>query len=370
MVKFMPRKHTKNQIKSADAVDKKSAELFLSIQEKSATVDEWEAFHDWSKQSETAAKTIDAYSQLWQDVDYVSRYRMPTPEELAADSYDGSQSIKDHQRAQAVALPSCWQRLRSLLTISPVPVYAGALALLALVVTVPMYNTMVTPLEFTTHTAEHRRIVLDDGSSVFLGAETRILSDYSPHQRHITLSSGEAYFDVAKDPDRPFIVDINGLEVRAIGTAFNIRKSPASIMVSVVEGTIGLKSDDAPALTESVTAALPATLTVGEQISYAKADHKVNYAVTDTRDMLSWQSDVLFFRGETLQDVFYRLDRYTDETIILLDKDVGDLQFSGTVHRQNIDSWFDALSLAFPVNVTRVQGKILIARAPINDGPL
>jgi transmembrane sensor len=103
------------------------------------------------------------------------------------------------------------------------------------------------------------------------------------------------------------------------------------------------------------------TLTVGEQISYAPGQNLFGYKIHEPAKTLSWQSDVLFFSGEKLKDIFYMLNRYTTEDIIILDPKVGDFMFSGTVNKHNIDQWFKGLSAAFPVTVTNENQRLLVA---------
>ncbi|HYG28420.1 MAG TPA: FecR domain-containing protein, partial [Caulobacteraceae bacterium] len=88
---------------------------------------------------------------------------------------------------------------------------------------------------------ERRVVALEDGSRVELNTDSRIEVAYAEDQRRIVLLKGEALFEVAKDPSRPFVVMANGAEVRAIGTAFNIRLREKLVELTVTEGVVSVK---------------------------------------------------------------------------------------------------------------------------------
>ena len=86
--------------------------------------------------------------------------------------------------------------------------------------------------------AEVREIHLSDGSEVTLGARSSLEVAFRLHERRVALTSGLAFFSVSKNPSRPFIVLVGDKEVRVVGTKFEVRRDPAGMRVSVVEGTV------------------------------------------------------------------------------------------------------------------------------------
>lgn len=96
--------------------------------------------------------------------------------------------------------------------------------------------------------------VLPDGSRVELGSAAEIAVDFTAAERGVRLVRGEALFEVTKNPARPFIVSVDGVRVRAVGTAFSVRYAPGQVDVLVTEGKVQVRSA-AP----DVSAARPAT---------------------------------------------------------------------------------------------------------------
>src|SRR5690606_6030511 len=89
------------------------------------------------------------------------------------------------------------------------------------------------PEEYITYVGEQRLVQLEDGSQVRLNTNTRIQVSYSRQTRRIDLLQGEAYFDVSKDPQRPFEVIANHSIVRALGTEFNVSLLNSAVAVDV-----------------------------------------------------------------------------------------------------------------------------------------
>lgn len=95
-------------------------------------------------------------------------------------------------------------------------------------------------LHYSTGAGEVRTLKLSDGTQVRLNTRSALSINFSGHQRQLTLTRGEAYFDVAKDPQRPFIVDLGDTSVTAVGTAFNIYRREHNSQVHLTEGVISV----------------------------------------------------------------------------------------------------------------------------------
>lgn len=89
---------------------------------------------------------------------------------------------------------------------------------------------------------ERRTVLLDDGTQVTLNTATRMTVDYDKHRRHVRLESGEAFFEVAKRPEWPFVVTAGDREVTALGTSFLVRRDSARIAVTLLEGKVRVTS--------------------------------------------------------------------------------------------------------------------------------
>lgn len=350
---------TKKNIKKP-LQDKDAAEIFLGVQRNRAGVDEWEDYKAFVEASPENAAEQQNLKAIWNDASGLSMDLLPSTEELAADKYDGEETVQAHLAKQRVPLRAevgvTEQMIASLQSFfaSMQPRTAiGAMALLLVALVTAVMWPGAAPV-YTTGTAEHRRVTLDDGSSIMLGAETSVAVHYGEAERSILLTSGEAYFDVAKDASRPFVVDVGGLKVRAVGTAFNILSAPDDVLVSVTEGIVQVDT------VEEADVSRTALLEVGDELEVSREDQTFTQREEDPSRMLFWQNDVLYFRGEQLKDIFHRIDRYTDQSVVLADDRVGELLFSGSINRHNIDSWLTTLPLAFPVRIDRTKDRIVI----------
>jgi transmembrane sensor len=194
--------------------------------------------------------------------------------------------------------------------------------------------------------------VLPDGSRVELGADSRITTRYTASQRFISVDAGEAYFLVAKDPSRPFLVDAGDMRVTAVGTAFNVRRNSERVVISVSEGRVQLNSgsesaDGADLIPKSVRTPLLA----GQQAIYSSESRSVTIAAINANDVASWRSGVLKYMHEPLGSVAQDLSRYHNKRIIISDAQLSAMPFTGTVFSSRIDDTLKALESIFPLRV-------------------
>lgn len=170
--------------------------------------------------------------------------------------------------------------------------------------------------------AENRRVTLSDGSLVDLSAESRVDVAFTPGERRLILRSGEALFQVAHNPARPFIVSAANGEVRALGTAFNVRVSARSAEVAIVEGVVRVEASDGSASANHRQAIVRA----GQQVDYgstAQNGRSVTYMSApqsvEIDDVTAWQRGRLVFRGTPLSEVIAVANRYAAKPIRLND---------------------------------------------------
>lgn len=233
------------------------------------------------------------------------------------------------------AKPSAWRRLAQAAAVAAVLV--AGVALVARVLPPLGTQTLSTPL------AVHGSSALPDGSQVEIGALSRISTRYSERERRVRVESGEAYFEVARDRRRPFVVEVDGLIVTAVGTAFNVRRDEARVVVTVSEGRVRL---DAP------RDAAPLEAGVGEQLVYSASERRIVRAVeVDPEVATAWRQGVLKFVHAPLDQVVADLNRYSRRPIRLGDARLAELRYTGTVFSGQLDDWLEAMSDVFPVRV-------------------
>lgn len=193
-------------------------------------------------------------------------------------------------------------------------------------------------------------VVLPDGTKVWLNSHTQVSyqGDYGQKERIVNLS-GEAYFEVAKDPDHHFVVKADGLEVEALGTAFNVKayKEDDEIVASLREGrvrtSVGGRVD---------------ILDPGQSLSYSKTSGKVELEDDDVEYHLKWRENELAFRGETLEEIAVMLDRLYNVNIEFESENIKRYRFSGVIKNNSLDNVFELISLTAPIEYTKANDTI------------
>ena len=154
--------------------------------------------------------------------------------------------------------------------------------------------------DYATGTAQTMTLTLEDGSVVELAARSAIKTDLKGATRHVTLLSGEAFFDVAHDAKRPFTVDAGGMKVGVIGTAFNVALSGSNASVALARGIV-----DVSAKGRGDTELSPG------QIAHADLDGgTLAVSNIDISEIGSWRNGKLFVNDATIADVVGTLQRY------------------------------------------------------------
>jgi len=203
-----------------------------------------------------------------------------------------------------------------------------------------------------TRVGANREVILPDGSHVVLGGATAMRADYNTSRRIVLLNSGEAFFKVHPDHNRPFIVQTAAGDVTAIGTAFNIRTDDRALRVAVSDGVV-----------EVTTATQPVRLRVGQQITFAAASGAAVVSIVDPHVVTAWTTGTLKFNNEPLDSVVAAVNRYSATRIELRGHALEQLRYTGTVVSGRIDEWLAALPNAFPIEIVSPDSDRIIIRS-------
>lgn len=253
----------------------------------------------------------------------------------------------------------------------------------------------LTPTHYSTGIAEVRTVHLPDGSVITLGARSALEIAFQRHERRVALLSGVAFFSVAKDPSRPFVVFVGDEEVRDLGTKFEIRRGTASMRVSVVEGTVavmripnhvGTAVRKAPPALRLAVNQIPAAeapirngakiqlaqlastepsqekiLTAGQQITTTFAGDIPDPHVMPPGYSTAWRHGRLVYVDTPLKDIIADANRYSHEPIKIADGRIADMRISVTCPSNQIDAMVSALSRSLSLKVERLNnGEILL----------
>ena len=172
------------------------------------------------------------------------------------------------------------------------------------------------PQNFVTARGERDTVRLDDGTRVWLSVDTELAvpTRFDDEQRHVELS-GEAYFEVAPDANRPFTVRSGPAQVRVLGTKFGVTAYPAdsSVQVVVREGSVAV----AP---EATRPEASTTLRSGQLGTLSASARRVTTRTVDASAYLGWLERRLDFHNAPLPEVARRLERWYDVEVRLQDK--------------------------------------------------
>lgn len=246
------------------------------------------------------------------------------------------------------------------------PLLAAATAVLAIAVCIGLFAPRrssaphAEAVSYMTAKAESRDVTLSDGSEVAIGAATRLDVTYSAELRRLSLGDGEAYFEVAHNPQRPFVVHAGSLRVTAVGTAFDIRKTGDRVELVVTEGVVDVAGDGAGAADSQRMPAGGIRVPAGRLV--VSEHQRLAVTSTDSRSATAWRHGSQRFVDADLGVVVANLNRYTRDEVVIADPQVASLRYTGTVLAGHEREWLAAIEKVFPVEVQREAGRIVLKR--------
>ncbi|WP_221031868.1 FecR family protein [Actomonas aquatica] len=209
------------------------------------------------------------------------------------------------------------------------------------------------PTHFATAVAQSQSVILADGTHVDLNAGTRLVVEHTAKERRVRLAGGQAFFQVTKDPSRPFIVDTPAGSVRVTGTAFDVRTpSSGQIEVTVQEGSVQVRlgPESAPADVG------PISLTAEDQLtSHGPAAPLVRRIGSDgVADALAWRDGMIVFDRTPMEEALARFAQFHGRGISAAPQ-VSATEVSGRYPLANLDFFLNSLESVFPVTVIHDQ---------------
>lgn len=231
---------------------------------------------------------------------------------------------------------------------------AASLALIAMVIGMQLEVTGG-PDVFETAIGGHEAVALEDGSRVELNTNTRLTARISEETRTVELERGEAYFEIAHDETRPFIVEAGDRRVTVLGTKFTVRREAGEVEVIVTEGKVRIdwlnaESQAAPTVVEKgarVLAREEATLVAAVSAERLNAE-------------LGWRQGLLIFDEMDLQAVAAEFNRYNRIQIEVADPDAAAIRIGGSFRAENVDAFARLLKDGFGLKIERRENKIVI----------
>ena len=175
----------------------------------------------------------------------------------------------------------------------------------------------------TTAKGEFRRVPLADNSVANINSASQLEWKPTQHQRKVALRRGEVWLEVAKDKSKPFIVEAGEVRVRAVGTAFGVRRYSNGAEVSVTEGTVEVWSNDGTAQKRLLTAGEHAfVLDRAAEITVARQPGEV-------ARKLAWREGKVVFNNQTLTEAVADFNRYSQKKIVIMSPALGNRKLVG-----------------------------------------
>jgi transmembrane sensor len=193
---------------------------------------------------------------------------------------------------------------------------------------------------------------LEDGSRITLNTDSKVRVTFSERERHIDLSQGEAFFEVAADKDRPFVVQAGTRRVIAVGTKFSVRRERDDVQVVVTEGKVRVED-------ERLTSG--STLAAGGSAKARDSDIVVqNRPVVEAEEMLSWRSGYVVFHETPLAEAVAEFNRYNPRQIVIRSAGVAAIPLTGKFRAVHNEAFVNLLEQAYQIQVERTPEAIVL----------
>jgi transmembrane sensor len=204
--------------------------------------------------------------------------------------------------------------------------------------------------------------LLQDGTRLVLNTDTRIEVNYDERARRVRLIHGEAWFDVSKRPAWPFIVSVDGQEIRALGTSFIVRHDDTQdLSVTLVEGRVSIapaaRNDQAPPQSEQI-------LAPGQRLVLSRSQTPTVDRPELTR-ITAWERGRVEFEDTPLGDAAKEMNRYSRTHVAVADAEVAQLRIVGVFRAGDSDEFVRIVTAAFGLKADRSGGGIVLSRPTV-----
>ncbi|WP_019834401.1 FecR family protein [Sphingomonas sp. PR090111-T3T-6A] len=208
----------------------------------------------------------------------------------------------------------------------------------------------------STARGEIRRLPLSDGSVATIDTDSELRVAFAADTRRISLDHGQAWFQVAKDRTRPFVVDAGIAQARAVGTAFSVERREDGVDVAVTEGVVAVWPSSARG-----------EMTILEAGQFARFRPGAAAPTTGTAPAaiertLAWRSGEIALENETVAIAVARFNRYNRQQLVLADPSVGEERLIGLFQIDRPEDFAATLAATLDVAVTTTPDEIRLAK--------
>ena len=300
-----------------DPVYMKALEWFVLLQDKTVNADDRHAFSVWIASDPAHRLAYERAQTLWQRFDAVK------PE------YDRLRHPKLRVGRRGVVLGG-----------------VAALVLLPGAFLMSRHGLFAT---YQTGVGERHSYTLADGSVVELGSYSALSVDFSDDRRQLVLHEGQAFFQVASDQARPFVVSAGGGTITALGTAFDVKLTDPAVTVSVVEHAVSVAFGQID----------PVQLNQGWQMTYGAEEAPLPQRA-DRQMVEAWRNDRVIFEDVPLGRVLKELERYRRGRIFLTDTEIGNMPVTAIFDTRDAEAALTTIADTLPIRVLNGAGWVTV----------
>jgi transmembrane sensor len=307
---------------------------FVILQSGHYTKEQENEFKAWLNATDTAKKAYADIAQNWEHSGF-------TDELLAA-------SLPVNTEKRPIFFKLNWVPLASFAVI--------AICVLSLLFQADPDIPQVTPASkhFASTYNDNEQVELDDGSSILLSGSSSFSMVGELDSRHVKFERGAANFSIQSDPSKPFIVDLDNLEVVVTGTTFEIRKSREEIRISLFEGSVRLRNAQSLSSEEG-------KMKPGERVTIHLSDNSVSRSLFDIASQPSWIHKRLDYKNAPLSEVVQDINRYRKIPVRLSGSEIGDVKVTASVKTDQTDSFIAGLATTHKAKIIDAGSSIVLS---------
>lgn len=211
-------------------------------------------------------------------------------------------------------------------------------------------TVLMTRERYGTRVGEIRRVPLQDGSTAAINTQSLVDVAMTPEVRVVTLARGEAWFNVAKNAKRPFVVKAGEVRVRAVGTAFSVRRLGSAVEVLVTEGVVETWTTASPDQRIRLVAGAKAWISDDAGIVERAAQ------ASEIDRKLAWRSGEIDLAGETLAEAVAEFNRYNERKLVISDRSLLQQSLYGVFRTDDPEGFAKAAGVSLGAAVSVMEG--------------
>lgn len=348
---------TQSAIPDLDAIRSQASDWFAKLRSPHATRAQVREFEQWLKDDPRHRQEFEQIDGLWLqcgDLDHLSQ----------------SSPVRDLTKRAVITVPTAVWRRRSVQRWAMAATLVLSLGVAWFMVgtqtTTDLQSPMASEYEvLSTLRGEQKAVNLADGTRLTLNTQTIAKVNYTANERRVILLQGQAGFEVARDKNRPFVVDIEQGTVTALGTAFDIYRAPEGARVTLLEGVVAVTAKAPLAMAKPAVNPVPRAvrLAPGQQVSLTRSGELSDPVQVDVDRVIAWHQGKLKFDETPLSEVIAQSNRYAGQQLILADSALADTVVTGVFDAGQTEDLAKALHDFLGVNVTRdASGNFIIQK--------